>query len=76
MVNNQYGYSCQEKCNVNFGFPYKCDRITGLCKEGCKVGWKVITYNETKNEHSNCLTINKLCLTKKVTFVLKHNVKC
>lgn len=45
----QYGYNCQEKCNVNCGVPYKFDKITSLCKEGCQVGWKGITCNESKS---------------------------
>lgn len=45
----QYGYNCQEKCNVNCGVPYKFDKITSLCTEGCQVGWKGITCNESKN---------------------------
>lgn len=37
------------KMHVNCGVPYKFDKITSLCTEGCQVGWKGITCNESKN---------------------------
>lgn len=55
----QHGYNCQEDCNINCGVLYKCDRITGLCKGGCQIGWKGNTCSKSKNVHSNCLTINE-----------------
>ena len=34
-----YGYNCDKQCNKNCGDPYKCDRMTGQCKDGCQAGW-------------------------------------
>lgn len=36
----RYGYNCQEKCNLNCGVSYRCDRATGQCEGGCQIGWK------------------------------------
>lgn len=41
--NGKYGNNCQRQCNINCGVKARCERLTGQCEGGCKIGWKGIT---------------------------------
>ena len=35
----QYGYNCVGNCSLTCGDSGNCDKITGHCIGGCRVGW-------------------------------------
>lgn len=34
-----YGRECTGRCSVNCYITSRCDRFTGFCTGGCKLGW-------------------------------------
>lgn len=34
-----YGIGCQHECSVFCKYSRKCNHISGICDEGCKLGW-------------------------------------
>ena len=34
-----YGIGCQHECSIFCKYSRKCNHISGICEEGCKLGW-------------------------------------
>lgn len=45
-----FGVECRNKCSENCFETQKCDRVSGECDNGCKLGWKGGTCNDRKYE--------------------------
>lgn len=44
----RFGKNCMQRCSVNCNVTSICDRFTGRCDGGCKLGWKGDTCDQSK----------------------------
>lgn len=50
-ITDLYGIRCPAMCNKNCAYPGICSPITGECKNGCTVGWRGLTCEESKETY-------------------------
>lgn len=67
-----FGTNCSKQCSVNCDESNPCDRFTGRCDRGCKIGWIGLYCNESKDLglYLTILTLkNSICC---YTYVVIH----
>lgn len=74
-----YGENCGNQCSENCNVTSRCDRFTGNCNRGCKLGWTGNTcdqseYTVKKSKLPNTFHIYSQDLTVLIKQWYKYNV--